>query len=171
MAVKGPWREGMDGSTPVYAERLRPPALVWLLLAGFALLIGVAYGAAYGAVIGLVAGAGLAALGASLLLLSSTPIRVDDAVVRAGRARLPLSAIAEAIPLDTEAMRHARRHGDGRDYLVLRAWSSSRGVSIVLDDDRDPHPRWVVTSRRPQALAEAINAVRANPGTPADRSG
>jgi hypothetical protein len=53
-------------------------------------------------------------------------------------------------------MREARRHGDPRDYVVLRAWSSRRGVAIDLEDPRDPHPRWIVTTRHPERLAEAL---------------
>ena len=72
------------------------------------------------------------------------------------RARLPLTSVARAQPLDRDEMHEARRHGDPRDYLVLRAWSSRRGVSITLDDAQDPHPRWVVTSRHPARLADAV---------------
>jgi hypothetical protein len=169
--AQGSWSEGDDGAHPTYAERLRPPLALWILVAGLSALMGMAYGAAYGAGPGWLAGAGIAALGATLLLVTTTPLRVDDRVVRAGRARLPLAAISEAIPLDAEEMRQARRHGDPRDYLVLRSWSSSRGVSIVLADARDPHPRWVVSSRHPDRFAAAINAALADPARDQPRHG
>lgn len=168
MHTDGSWSEGHDGANATYTERLRAPLAIWIVAAGLAALMGMAYGAAYGAPIGWLAGLTLGALAALLLVLASTRVRVDDRVVRAGRARLPLESIASAHPLDTEAMRDARRHGDPRDYLVLRNWSSSRGVSIVLADDRDPHPRWIVSSRHPDALAQAINAARADRDHSAD---
>jgi Kef-type K+ transport system membrane component KefB len=92
------------------------------------------------------------------LAATSTRVRVDDCVLRAGRARLPLTAIGDAEPLDASAMRDARRHGDPRDYLVLRAWSSRRGVAVAVADPRDPHPRWLISSRHPEQLAQAIRA-------------
>jgi hypothetical protein len=156
------WSEGQDGAHPVYRERLWPPVPVVILVIALAVLIGVAYGAAYGSAWGWGAGLVLGLLGLAALALTSPVVRVDDRVVRAGRARLPLASISDVQELDADAMRHARRHGDPRDYLVLRAWSSRTGVAIGLDDPRDPHPRWVVTTRHPARLAEAVAAARAD---------
>lgn len=154
--------EGRDGSIATYRERLYPSPVLVLVVLGLVSLVGVAYGAAYGATLGWTFGLLLAGAALALLAATSTPIRVDDRVVRAGRARLPLAVAAEAVPLDSDAMRDARRHGDPRAYLVLRAWSSPRGVRLDLDDARDPHPYWIITSRHPERLADAINAARAD---------
>lgn len=156
------WSEGRDGNHRSYRERLYPPIAVFILVIGLATLVGVAYGAAYGAAWGWGFGALLGAVGLGVLLATSTAVHVDDRVVRVGRARLPLASIAGAEPLNREAMQEARRHGDPRDYLVLRAWSSRRGVVISIDDVRDPHPRWVVTSRHPERLAAAVRVARAS---------
>ena len=75
--------------------------------------------------------------------------------------------LAELQRKQRDAMQEARRHGDPRDYLVLRAWSSRRGVSMPLDDPHDPHPRWIVTSRHPERLAEAVNQARISEATQA----
>ena len=154
------WSEGRDGSHRSYRERLYPPIAVFILVIGLATLVGVAYGAAYGATWGWGFGILLGAIGLGVLLATSTPIHVDDRVVRVGRARLPLTSVAGAEPLDREEMLQARRHGDRRDYLVLRAWSSRRGVRISLHDVRDPHPRWVITSRHPERFADAVSRAR-----------
>lgn len=151
------WTEGRDGQGRSYRERLYPPVAVFVLVIALATMLGVAYGAAYGSALGWGSGLLLGAVGIGALLATSTPIHVDDRVLRAGRARLPLAAVAQATALDAEAMRAARRHGDPRDYVVLRAWSSRRGVSVQLADDRDPHPRWIVSSRHPERLAAAVN--------------
>jgi hypothetical protein len=150
------WTEGDDGEQRIYRERLYPPVAVFVLVAGLATIVGVAYGAAYGPTWGWAMGVTLGLIGLAALIATSTPLHVDDRVLRAGRARLPLAAIAEATPLDAESMRQARRHGDPRDYVVLRAWSSRRGVAVDISDPRDPHPRWIITSRHPERLAEAI---------------
>lgn len=151
------WTEGRDGQARSYRERLYPPIAVFVLVIGLATMLGVAYGAAYGSALGWASGLLLGAAGVGALLATSTPIHVDDRVLRAGRARLPLTAVAQATALDAEAMREARRHGDPRDYLVLRAWSSRRGVSVELADARDPHPRWIISSRHAERLAAAVN--------------
>ena len=150
------WSEGSDGQHRTYRERLYPPPLVFLLVVGLAALGGIAYGAAYGAAWGWGVGAALGILGAGVLVVTSTSLHVDDTVLRAGRARLPLAVISSVHTLDADAMRQARRHGDPRDYVVLRAWSSRCGVAVDLADDHDPHPRWVLTTRHPDRLAEAI---------------
>lgn len=162
----GGWSEGRDGNHRHYTERLLPPIGIFVLVIGVATLVGVAYGAAYGAPWGWGFGVLLGAIGMGVLLGTSTTIAVDDRVVRAGRARLPLTAAAGAQALDRAAMQQARRHGDPRDYLVLRAWSSRRGVAIALNDPRDPHPRWVVTTRHPERLAQAVNNALTSVATP-----
>lgn len=157
---RGRWSEGRDGDHATYVERLRPPIVVVILGLSLAGVLGVAYAAAYGAIAGWVAGTALGLV--CLVILGSTiaTLRVDNRVVRAGRARLPLEYVGHAVPLDAEAMRAARRHGDPRDYLVLRAWSSRTGVAVTVSDPRDPHPRWIVTSRDPERFAAAIEEAR-----------
>lgn len=155
-AAADDWSEGRDGQHRRYRERLHPPIIVLLLAIGLAAIVGIAYGAAYGAAWGWGVSALMGVIGIGVLLATSIPIHVDERVLRAGRARLPLTAIAHVSPLDAEAMRQARRHGDPRDYLVLRAWSSRRGVAIDLNDAHDPHPRWIISSRHPEQLTEAI---------------
>ena len=155
------WAEGQDGLHPRYRERLHAPALIFVLVLGLAAVVGIAYGSAYGATWGWVVGAALGIVGVGGLMATSTILRVDETVVRAGRARLPLTSIATAHPLDPEAMSHAKRFGDPRDYLVLRAWSARSGVAIELADPRDPHPRWVISTRHPDRLAAAITEATA----------
>jgi hypothetical protein len=150
------WAEGEDGERRTYRERLYPPVPVFILVAGLAAIVGVAYGAAYGETWGWAMGITLGLMGVAILIATSTRLHVDDRVLRAGRARLPLAAIGGATALDADAMRQARRHGDPRDYIVLRAWSSRTGVSVDISDPRDPHPRWIITSRHAERFTEAI---------------
>lgn len=161
MARSAGWTEGQDGLQPCYRERLHAPATVFVLVLGLAAIVGIAYGSAYGSTWGWLVGVALCLVGMAGLVATSTILRVDDTVVRAGRARLPLTAIATVHPLDPEAMRHAKRFGDPRDYLVLRAWSSRSGVAIGLADPRDPHPRWVISTRHPDRLTAAIEEAKA----------
>jgi hypothetical protein len=85
---------------------------------------------------------------------------VDDRVVRAGRARLPLWAVGEAVALDASSTRRLLgRDADPQAYLMTRPWART-AVRVSVIDRRDPHPYWLVASRRPRRLAEAIIRAR-----------
>jgi hypothetical protein len=46
---------------------------------------------------------------------------------------------------------------DARAYLCIRGWLPA-GARVILDDPEDPTPYWLVSSRRPEALARAVRA-------------
>ena len=138
-----------------WQERLWPS--VWL--APLVLLLGTGFGvvtAPYGVGVGVgVAVVATLALG-GLLLRTTTTLAVADGVFKAGRARIPVELLGDPEVLDAEAMRHARGPGlDARAYLCLRGWIAA-GVRVPVLDPRDPAPYWLVSSRRPTELAEAL---------------
>lgn len=152
--------EGLDGTHVFYAERLWPSPIVTVLALCLAAVGGVAYGAAYGAGLGWTVAITLALLLVGALAVTSPRVGVDDRVLRAGRARLPLPAVGSIEALDRRAMLALRRQIDPRSYLLLRPWSARAGVVVTLDDPRDPHPRWLLSSRHPDRLVAAVNAAR-----------
>ena len=139
-----------------YRERLWPAWWVWLataLVMPASLLVflpisppaGIATAVVlYGAIV--------------VVLLVTTPvIEVSDAELRAGRARLPRSAIRAvraAEDADARAERGVRL--DARAWLLLRGWIGGV-VRVELDDPSDPTPYWLLSSRRPQELAAALS--------------
>ncbi|MFM7597083.1 MAG: DUF3093 family protein [Actinomycetota bacterium] len=159
-----PFPEGRDGTAVRYTERLWAPLWLWLLVTGLVGLLAVAYGAAYGVgvgAVGMVAGTLLCWIG---LVVWSPLVRVDDRVLRAGRARLPLKYTGEPELLNGELMRDALRNGDARTFVLRRPWTNRGGICVAVTDDDDPHPRWLVASKRPQRLADAVRAARAQLG-------
>jgi hypothetical protein len=81
---------------------------------------------------------------------------VSDGVLRAGSARIPVALLGPAQALDVAAMRHELGPGlDARAYVCLRAWART-GVRVALDDPADPTPYWLISTRRPQLLVEAL---------------
>jgi len=99
---------------------------------------------------------------AALLARSSATVSVEVTAAggsfTAGPARLPLGVVGDVEALDGEQMRHARGRGlDARAYLCLRGWVPT-GVRVYLQDPGDPAPYWLVSSRRPAALAAALSA-------------
>ena len=144
-----------------YTERLYPsPGVVAACLA-FAAGLGVVVLPLGGAA---AAGTFVVAVGAlaALLARSSATVSVssapDGGSFTAGPARLPLRVVGDVEALDREQMRHARGRGlDARAYLCLRGWVAT-GVRVYLRDPADPAPYWLVSSRRPAALAAALSA-------------
>ena len=53
----------------------------------------------------------------------------------------------------------AGRDADARAYLLLRPYLK-RAVRVEINDPADPTPYWLVGTRRPEDLAEALEALR-----------
>ena len=93
-------------------------------------------------------------------LLNSPSIVVADGRLSAGRAEIPVSLLGDIELLGADALKAAIGPGsDARNYLLLRGWIH-RGVKIANIDPADPAPFWILTSRHPQKLAEALAAAR-----------
>jgi Protein of unknown function (DUF3093) len=142
-----------------YRERLTAPASWWGLAALFAVAVGWAF---YVATPAWVAGVALAiALAVSVSLVGAygrAAVEVSTDGFRAGRALLPWSAVGTVQALDRdEARRAAGVEADARAYLVLRSYCGG-AVRVEVDDPADPTPYWLVSTRRPRAVASAARA-------------
>jgi hypothetical protein len=109
-----------------------------------------------------------AAVAAALALGGATTAAVRTAAViqvragelRVGTAHIPVSVLGTPVPLDREGVRRALGPGsDARAYVCLRAWVPG-GVQVPVSDPTDPTPSWLVSTRRPRALASAIEQAR-----------
>ena len=144
-------------SGPLYRERLIPgPGLfvaLLLLIPAVALVM-----QPLNADLSIPFGIGSYVLAAVILLLLSPTIRVADGQLQAGRANISLAHLGDIELLGATALRAAIGPGaDARNYLLIRGWIH-RGISIAVTDPQDPTPLWVITSRKPVTLAEAIEA-------------
>lgn len=148
-----------------YRERLAVPVLWWVLLAGLAASAWLVYDYAYGPSVSLPVLAGVLVLGgAGLVAYGRMLIAVDGDSVTAGRARLPLSALGPAEAITGDAARTARGPGlDPRAYLAIRGYVPGV-VRIGVDDDADPTPYWLVSTRRPERLVAVLEAARQTTG-------
>jgi len=103
---------------------------------------------------------GLGWLGRIRIAVRDGELLVDD-------ARLPVRYVADVIPLDVAGRREVLGVGaDPLAFVVQRPWVPG-AVQVVLDDPADPTPYWVVSSRHPVRLAEAILAARDGSTDPA----
>lgn len=152
--------EGIDGTVTAYRERVHAPWPIWVLVLALTASLGVAYGARLGALVGVVTFAVAQGLVTWWLVATAPLVAVDDRVFRAGRARLPLRHVGRIAPLDAAQSRDARgRLADPAAYLCLRSWTSCT-VLVEVEDPEDPHPYWLVSTRRGHDLALALAAAR-----------
>lgn len=85
-------------------------------------------------------------------------VRGDELLV--DDARLPVRFVADAVALDAAGRRELLGVGTHPyAFVVQRPWISG-AVQVVLNDPADPTPYWVVSSRHPVRLADAILAAR-----------
>lgn len=127
---------------------------------GAAVMLGLAYGAALGPIGAAVTFTLVLLAGMWLVAGRIVRVRVDHAGLHVGAATLPPQFIGRVAPLDAAAAALARgAGGDARSYLVLRTGYSALAVAVEVDDPRDPHSYWLISTRHPQALASAIIAL------------
>ena len=79
-----------------------------------------------------------------------------DGVLQAGRARIEAGYLGAVESLDPEATRRAAGvEADARAYLLLRPYLK-RAVKVAITDPADPAPYWLVSTRHPDELAQAL---------------
>ncbi|RKR90941.1 hypothetical protein BDK92_5325 [Micromonospora pisi] len=156
-SAAGPVGSGADG----YHERLRLPWWWWLAGEVAASLLAMEVWLGSGGVRAWLPFAVLLpATALGLWWLGRIMVRVRDGELLVDDARLPVGFVADAIALDAEGRREVLGVGaDPLAFVVQRPWVGG-AVQVVLDDPADPTPYWVVSSRHPVRLAEAILAAR-----------
>ncbi|MBK5249242.1 MAG: DUF3093 domain-containing protein [Actinomycetales bacterium] len=138
-----------------FTERLNPSLAVWALAPGVGLMAFISFLPVHrtsALVIGLVV-----AVTTAVVLYRLTPtLAVADGELRAGRARLPLEVVGTVDVLEREQVREAMGPGlDARAFVLHRAWVPT-AVRVHLQDPHDPTPYWVLSTRRPHELADAL---------------
>ncbi|MFB2581953.1 DUF3093 domain-containing protein [Herbiconiux sp. P15] len=142
-----------------YRERLTPS--LWVL-ASTALVVPASMivfaplpdvpGLLVGLVVGLVLYAGVLAL-----LVGLAPvIEVAGSGVRVGRASIPKALVGECRAFTgEEATAERGPRLDARAFLCIRGWVGPV-VKMGIADPQDPTPYWLVSTRRPGDLIEAL---------------
>lgn len=139
----------------LFRERVWPAP--WLFLATAlvipaSLLVFLPINFAVGVVVAIVLYAGCVAL----LLLGAPLVEVTDTELIAGKARLPRSSVGSAEAFVKDEARQQRGPAlDARAWLAIRGWVDPV-VKVTLDDDEDPTPYWLISTRRPDELVKAL---------------
>ncbi|MCX5275316.1 DUF3093 domain-containing protein [Streptomyces virginiae] len=143
-----------------YDERLTAPRTWWLIAVavGFSMaLIVLPYGglAALG---GFGAGTLVACMWVSAQ--GSSRIRVTHDQLIADQARIPLTALGDVLVLEGEEARAWRTYkADLRAHTLMRSYVTG-AVRIENTDPDDPTPYIFLSTRTPQALADALGHAR-----------
>lgn len=140
-----------------YSEVVRPPFwlnfFIFFLLGSLALSIWAAFDNPAGQIsliIGVLAVFVISDQMAMKIVAAETELRIGDAHIE----RIYLGKIEE---LSAEEMRLARgRNADPSAFLAIRFWQP-RGIKIEICDPRDPTPYWLVSSKKPRLLIEALH--------------
>ncbi len=140
-----------------YSERLTAPISWWLSAAAFAVVWGWILLVATTWTIAIVTTVVVGALCLfAVWRFGSLRLSADDSGLRAGSAFLDAAHLGDVEILHRADYR--RRLGvdaDARAHLVTRPYLD-RGVLVRVRDAADPTPYWLLSSRRPEALAAAL---------------
>lgn len=100
--------------------------------------------------------AGTLAAGVMIWIYGSLTVQADADGLTVGRAHLDAAHIGAVTPLDRVAFRaQLGPDADARAWLRTRPYIDS-GVRVHVNDASDPVPYWLVSSRRPEAVAAAL---------------
>ncbi|MFG2036986.1 DUF3093 domain-containing protein [Dactylosporangium sp. NPDC048998] len=99
---------------------------------------------------------------AGLWLLGRIRIEVSNGELRVDDAHIPLRYVGEVTPLSATDKRDLMGpYSDPEAFVVQRPWIGG-AVRLEVRDEADPTPYWLVSTRRPEALAEALREAQAS---------
>lgn len=155
-----PEPQSTDTKPLAFKERLIPGAGLFIalfLLAPAGALVVLAFSAELAIPIGLV----FYATVMLILSLMSPVVKVENGTLSAGDAHIPVAQVGRTRLLGADEMKRVLGvESDARNFLVIRGWVRT-GIEVEIADPADPTPNWVISTRRPQALADAIDSQRA----------
>jgi len=148
-----------------YRERLAPSLWMLVALAVVAPMVVFTF-TPFGAGLALALGAITVVVLVAGAVWLSPVVAVEDGMLRAGRARIPVELLGEPVVLTGEDARRARgMELDPRDWHLIRGGVDGLVVIPVQDPD-DPTPAWVVSTRTPDRLAAVVRRSAAMRRTP-----
>ena len=140
-----------------YRERWIVPPIWWPCALGLATLVAAELHSGAPGVRASLPYAVLLPLTAVLLAVGSRgSITVADGTLHVPGARIPIALLADGVALDRESFRvQTGPMADPRAYVVSRPWLHT-AVRLTVADPEDPTPYWVVGTRRPRELLDAM---------------
>lgn len=85
-------------------------------------------------------------------------VEISRDELRVRGAHLPLRYVTGVVALDGRTLRLVvGREGDPAAFVSIRPWIGP-GVQLWLDDEDDPTPYWVLSTRHPDRLVKAVRS-------------
>ncbi len=139
-----------------YRERVNAPISLWVVVTAMTASLGVAYGHVLGNGWGLVTFAFTQGLATWWLVGTAPLISVTATELHVGPARLPVVYVGSVAVLDRDRTKAARGpRADPHSFMRLRPGVPA-SVVIEVTDSEDPHPYWMISTRRPEDLRAAL---------------
>ena len=158
LGAGGAWRSPpYSGAVESYRERLTVPASWWVVALIFGGTCGWLMVVAASPSLGVAAAiVGTVAAGALIWGYGSLTVCADARGLKVGGAHLDAAHIGTVTPLDRAAFRTSLGPDtDARAWLRTRPYVDG-GVRVDVNDPSDPVPYWLVSCRRPEAVAAAL---------------
>lgn len=139
-----------------FREVMRPP--LWLLAFIYFMFLSliVAVWAALGTGSAIFAGVILTLLLLVIAVMGRSEILVNEEELRIQDAHIDRTYIGDVAVLNAAEMKLIRtRNADPAAYLAIKFWVTT-GVKITLNDQRDPTPYWLVSSKKAAELKNTL---------------
>lgn len=140
-----------------YAEKLWPSWWMWtaaVMIGASVSLIFFPIDMAFG-FLSMVIGIALLVFG---LIITTPRIEVTGGRLRVGRAQIELEHLGRIVAHRGQAAREQLGPGfDARSYQCIRGWIDPVITAEITDED-DATPYWLFSTRRPEALLEALGS-------------
>jgi hypothetical protein len=141
-----------------YKEVIRPP--FWLIAFMYFMLFSLvlAIWAAFDDAIAINALAISIVLGILAIYMARTVICIRDEELWVGKAHIPLRYIGRVELVGKKDFIVARTRGaNPAAFFALTFWVSE-GMKIEITDERDPTPYWLISTRKAEALQDALKS-------------
>lgn len=149
-----------NSQVTIYRERLWPTPWLFIstaLVIPASLLVFLPINQTVGVIVAIVLYLGCVAL----LMLGSPVIAVTETEIIAGKARLPIGVVGTVSGFSGMDARDERGpHLDARAWLLIRGWVDPV-VKVELTDPDDPAPYWIVSTRHPDTVMDAVAQAKA----------
>lgn len=146
----------------LYSERQWVPWYWWLFAAAFVALIATQAGINRSSIWFYGTAVLLAAVSTWVLVSwSGTKITVEEDSegtrwLVVGEANLPSTVVSRSLAVPSSAKRNAMgRQFDPAAFMVSHGWVPEM-VMLVLDDEDDPTPYWLISSKNPEQLLQSF---------------
>ena len=153
----------MSLGQPSFKERIYPSAGVTLALLALDLAVVFAVWAALDQRFAILTAVIVISLSTFWWFKAIAEIDLSDGRLYVNDAKIEVAFLKDVRILTGESWR-ARRGVDYDPHLyhAHRFWMKS-GVELTLDDPRDPHPGWLIGSRKMDKLSDAILRMKGRP--------